>query len=146
MTTRLPTPDEIDELTAFLPRLYAEGFSPLERPAELVERGRGKFVVLGPSYDAVVLEFIDVASRAHWADYDYRPEAAGPMLADVQRVKRATLAEIKTLLTFCVRGERFSDGFWASMITDGHVRRLLERLRQLRAGGGETSGAETDRV
>lgn len=60
------------------------------------------------------------------------------MLADVQRVKRATLAEIKTLLTFCVRGERFSDGFWASMITEGHVRRLLERLRHLRAGAGET--------
>lgn len=65
MTTRLPTPDEIDELTAFLPRLYAEGFSPLERQAELVQRGRGKFVVLGPRYDDVVLEFIDVASRAH---------------------------------------------------------------------------------
>lgn len=29
MSTRLPTPTEIRELVAFLPRLYAEGFTPI---------------------------------------------------------------------------------------------------------------------
>ena len=37
------------------------------------------------------------------------------------------------MLTFCVRGERFCDGHWAAMIEGGQVRRLLERLAELKA-------------
>jgi hypothetical protein len=37
------------------------------------------------------------------------------------------------MLTYCVRGERFSDGHWGAMIEAGYVRRLLERLAELRA-------------
>ena len=32
------------------------------------------------------------------------------------------------MLTFCVRGERFSDGHWAEMIEVGYIGFLLERL------------------
>ena len=32
------------------------------------------------------------------------------------------------MLTYYVRGERFCDGHLDAMITEGHIRRLLERL------------------
>ena len=37
------------------------------------------------------------------------------------------------MLTFCVRGECFSDGHWAEMIEKGYIRRLLERLNVIQS-------------
>jgi hypothetical protein len=36
------------------------------------------------------------------------------------------------MLTYCVRGERFSDGHWAAMLESGRIVALLKRLRALR--------------
>ena len=47
-------------------------------------------------------------------------------------MRTASLAQIKTMLTFCVRGERFSDGHWGAMIAKVHIRRLLERLNEIK--------------
>jgi hypothetical protein len=47
--------------------------------------------------------------------------------------RRRVISGEKTMLTFCVWGERFCDGHWAAMNQGGHVRRLLERLAELRA-------------
>ena len=55
------------------------------------------------------------------------------MLKDESRVKTASLAEIKSMLTFCVRGERFSDGHWGEMIEKGYIRRVLERLNEIKS-------------
>jgi hypothetical protein len=55
------------------------------------------------------------------------------MLKDESAIKTASLEQIKTMLTFCVRGERFSDGHWGEMIEKGYVRRLLERLDEMRS-------------
>ena len=54
------------------------------------------------------------------------------MLKDEKLIRAASLAQIKTMLTFCVRGERFSDGHWAQMIEEGYIRRLLERLNEIK--------------
>ncbi|MFP4350908.1 MAG: DUF6508 domain-containing protein [Desulfococcaceae bacterium] len=40
------------------------------------------------------------------------------------------------MLTYYVRGERFSKGFWGEMIEGGYIRRLLERLDDLRTKSG----------
>ena len=80
----IPTLQDIEELTAYLPRLYAEGFSPIES----------------------------------WNGGE--------------KLKAASLSEIKTMLTYCVRGERFSDGHWAAMIEKGYIRRVLERLNEIK--------------
>jgi len=53
------------------------------------------------------------------------------MLQDENFIKTADLSQIKTMLTFCVRGEKFRDGHWAAMIERGHIRRLLERLAEI---------------
>ena len=53
------------------------------------------------------------------------------MLQDDAIIQRATLAEIVTMLTYCVRGERFGDGHWAAMLESGRIVALLKRLRAL---------------
>ena len=55
------------------------------------------------------------------------------MSQDENAIKTASLSQIKTMLTFCVRGERFSDGHWAQMIEEGHIQRLLERLNAIKS-------------
>jgi len=69
-------------------------------------------------------------------DFDYVPQEAGRMLEDPALVRRASIDEIKTMLTYCVRGERFCEGHWGAMIEGGHVRRLLERLKEIQAASG----------
>ena len=128
----LPTLKDVEELTAFLPRLYAEGFSPIERWEGGEKLKDGSYSLPYPIYNKVVEEFFD-AVRGAWIDHQYNPEQAYQMLQDEQAVKRASLAEIKTMLTFCVRGERFSDGHWAAMIEKGYIRCLLERLNEIKS-------------
>ena len=127
----LPTLQEIEELTAFLPRLYAEGFSPILKWDGGEKRRDGSFTVPYPNYDPVVEEFFN-AVRGAWIDYEYNPELAYQMLRDEQAVRNASLVQMKSMLTFCVRGERFSDGHWGAMIEKGFIRRLLERLDEIR--------------
>ena len=130
--TPLPTFQDIEELTSYLPRLYAEGFSPIERWDGGEKLKDGSYSMPYPIYNKVVEEFFN-AVRGAWIDYQYNPEPACQMLQNEQAVKRASLAEIKTMLTFCVRGERFSDGHWATMIEKGYIRRILERLNEIKS-------------
>lgn len=133
MQTRLPTAQEIDELIAFLPRLYRDGFAPVKQ-WHGGKRENGVISLPWPEYDEIVQAFFRVASGPAWSDTAYRPDEAGAMLADEAALKTADLAQIRTMLTYCVRGERFSDGHWAAMIEGGHIRRLLERLSEVRLG------------
>ena len=129
--SRLPTRQEIEELAAFLPKLYADGFLPFENWGNEKQQD-GSNQVPYPIYNPVVTEFFGLASAECWSDYGYNPTKAGQMLKDEDVVKTASLAQIKTMLTFCVRGERFCDGHWGAMIEKGHIRRLLERLNEIK--------------
>ena len=130
--TPLPTLKDIEALTAFLPRLYAEGFSPIVSWGGGEKLKDGSYSMQYPNYNPLVEEFFRLVSSS-WLDYEYDPEQAYRMLKDEQAVKTASLAEIKTLLTFCVRGERFSDGHWGAMIEQGYIRRVLERLNEIKS-------------
>jgi hypothetical protein len=130
--TPLPTLQEIETLTAFLPRLYAKGFSPVLRWYG-GKQNEGAFTLPYPDYDPLVKEFFTAAANECWRDYDYNPDQGYQMLQDAPFVKTASLPQIKTMLTFCVRGERFSDGHWEEMIEKGYIRRLLERLNEIKA-------------
>lgn len=77
-------------------------------------------------------EFFALASQPHWMDYGYEPAAAAALVHDDSGIARASLDEITTMLTFCVRGERFCDGHWAEMISAGRIGAILSRLQQLR--------------
>lgn len=133
MRTRAPTSSEIEALVAFLPRLYLDGFAPVKDWGGGTRDPDGAYVMPWPRYEAVVTEFFEAAGQDCWMDFDYVPEEAGRMLEDQDRVRRASLGEIKSMLTYCVRGERFCDGHWGAMVEGGQVRWLLERLAELRA-------------
>ena len=85
-----------------------------------------------PVYPEDVVQFYRLAGQPCWSDYDCEPTKAARMLEDDAFIQRATLAEIATMLTYCVRGERFSDGHWAAMLASGKIVALLKRLRVLR--------------
>ncbi|MCJ7453189.1 MAG: DUF6508 domain-containing protein, partial [Steroidobacteraceae bacterium] len=127
-----PTQRDIDALVAFLPRLYADGVDPIRDWGGGEKQADGAYVMPWPEYEDVVKEFFEAAGQDCWIDFKYDPIEAGRMLEDEALVRRASLDDIKTMLTYCVRGERFSEGHWAAMIEAGHVRRLLERLEELR--------------
>ena len=125
MDSPFPTRQEIEALVAYLPRLYADGFQPIVR---WVDHGG---TLPTPEYHEAVTAFFKAAGQPCWRDYAYNPSLAGKQLADEAFVKTADLAQIKTLLTYCVRGERFSAGHWGALVEQGHIRRLLQRLAQL---------------
>lgn len=130
--SRPPTFQEIEALTAFLPQLYADGFSPVTRWEGGEKRKDGSYTMPYPTYNKVVEEFYYTLGSEAWIDYEYNPEQAYRMLKDETLIKTASLPQIRTMLTFCLRGERFSDGHWGEMIEKGHIRRLLERLNAIK--------------
>ena len=81
---------------------------------------------------AVMREVFTTVSQDGWLDHEYQPEQAYQMLKDEGLIRRASVEQIKTMLTFCVRGERFSDGHWGEMVERGYIRRLLERLAEIK--------------
>ena len=130
MKTRLPTSREIAALVAFHPELCAEGFTPIKGWRGGGQGLDGEIAMPQPQYDDLVEKFFRTASSDCWSDYVYQPDVAGRMLEDCEAVKNATLSEIQTMLTYCVRGERFCDGHWGAMIECGHIRRILKRLAE----------------
>ena len=129
----LPIAKEIETLTAYLPRLYSEGFMPVESWSGGEKQKDGSISMPYPTYNPVVEEFFRLVSSEGWLDYEYNPEQAYQMLKDENLVRTASLSQIKTMLTFCVRGERFSDGHWGRMIQESYIRKLLERLDQIKS-------------
>ena len=131
MKTPLPTQQEIEELVSFLPKLYVKNFKPIKRWHGGTKNQDGIFTFPWPKYDEIVVEFFGAASAECWADYTYCPEKAFQMLENEDAVKTADLAQIKTMLTYCVRGERFCAGHWGAMIEGGYILRLLQRLTEI---------------
>lgn len=126
------TPRQIDELLCFLPLFTVPGRTFVESVGGGQDTGDGAITIPYPIYAEDVLAFYRLAGQPCWSDYSYRPREAVRMLADEAFIRRATLAEVKTMLTYCVRGERFGDGHWAAMLESGKIVALLERLRVLR--------------
>jgi hypothetical protein len=125
--------EKIDELLRFLPlfedadREYVKEWGGGETTPD------GKAIqVPYPIYCDDVLEFYQLAGQPHWSDYDYEPREAYTMLSDDEFITTASLDNIKTMLTYCVRGERFGDGHWAHMLESGRIVALLRRLAALR--------------
>ncbi|MCB9418830.1 MAG: hypothetical protein H6667_03440 [Ardenticatenaceae bacterium] len=118
--TRL-TLEKIDQLLHFLP-----AFEQSNRT--FIEKWDGFYPVYAPD----VAQFVRLAGDPWWMDTGYQPQEAGQMLANDAIVQSASLDQIKTMLTFFVRGERFSDGHWGSLLENGRIQRLLHRLKILR--------------
>ncbi|HWS56742.1 MAG TPA: DUF6508 domain-containing protein [Pyrinomonadaceae bacterium] len=134
MSRREITDADIDALLKFLP-----GFERAGREFATWRGGgrEGEALTLPyPDYDGDVLEFFGLAGQECWCDFGYRAEEAWRMLGDEEALARAGLEEVKSMLTFCVRSERFGDGNWQSLLKEGRVAALLRRLAAVRAGAG----------
>ena len=85
-----------------------------------------------PSTPTTWCAFFGLVGQHFWSDYKYKPAEAGKLLQDDDFIARATLDEIKTLLTYCVRGERFCDGHWDTVLQSGRIGAILRRLAVLK--------------
>jgi hypothetical protein len=126
------TKAKMDELIRFLPLFDIRGRDFFGQCAGGEETTDGTVTARYPVYPEDVVEFYRLAGQPCWSDYGYEPREAARMLADEAFIRRATLDEIKTMLTYCVRGERFGDGLWGAMLESGQVIALLRRLQALR--------------
>ena len=129
--TPQPTARDIENLLALLPRLNADGFAPIASWGGGEKDEDGAIVMPWPEYDGVVRDFIEVISRDCWHDYGYVPADVEKLIESEDAIKAATLPQIRSMLTYVLRGERFSDGWWGHMIEGGYVHRILERLAEL---------------
>ena len=132
MDGALPTPAQIDALLAYLPLFKAWEGHFVQRWAGGEIREDGVMTAPYPVYADEVLAFFTRAGQPPWCDYGYVPAEAARMLEDDALIARATLAQVRTMLTYCVRGERFGDGFWGTVLERGRVTALLRRLAVLR--------------
>ena len=105
----------IDQLLAFLPRFEDPSFEPIERWAGGAEAS-GAITWPYPIYTPDVMAFFSLAGQSPWNDYSYNPSAAGAMLQDDAVIASASFDQIRVMLTACVRGERFSDGYWGAVV------------------------------
>lgn len=122
MNSDVITQERIDELLDFLPnfedpeRKYIVGWEP------------PWYAVYADDVDA----FFYLAGQPCWQDHNYEIDVAGKMVRDDDVVATADLEQIKTMMTFCVRGERFASGHWGVMLRKGRISALLKRLQVLR--------------
>ena len=126
------TCEKVDELLGFLPLFDVPGRQFVKRWAGGEKTEDGAITVPYPIYADDVLEFFLLAGQPCWSDYGYEPAKARKMLEDDKFIEKATLEEIKTMLTYCVRGERFCDGHWEAVLKSGRVTAILRRLAILR--------------
>ncbi|MDE0407360.1 MAG: DUF6508 domain-containing protein [Alphaproteobacteria bacterium] len=137
--TPQPTAQDIRDLVAFLPKLYADGFTPIKSVHS--KDADGEIVAFPwPEYDQTVEDFLRVARRDCWIDRGYVPAEVAKLIESEEAIRQATLPQVRAMITYFVRGERFSDGHWGRMIEGGYVRRILERLAALEAEPDEGSG------
>lgn len=121
---------DINELVSYGPRLYPKSGAITATWHEMKKNNDGTFTLPQPEYPEVAQKFFKSAARDCWSDFGYEPNEAERRLKEPQFIERASLSEIKTLLTYCVRGERFCDGHWGMMIREGYICRILARLRE----------------
>ena len=125
------TQRDADKLLCYLPAF--------ERPGREFDNGLGGgeptedgFKAYYYRYPGEVEAFFALVEREPWTVGSYDPRATSELIADPRRIVSATLDEIRAGLTYCARGERFSDGHWSVMLERGIVQRLLRRLQALR--------------
>ena len=126
-----PTIAQIDEVTAFLPMLYGEDAEPFV--AESKWEASDVIVLSGSEYSKAVLDFLSVVSSEPWKDPDYLSKGVEVMLEKPEAIANASIDEIRTMLTHCVRRVRFSLGYLEHVLSGGQIQQILERLLILRA-------------
>ena len=127
------TRERIDELLHFLPQFQQRGPELAAAwPSMDPDPVTGIIEWPHPTYPTVVYRFFHLAAQPWWFDANYDPSALGELVNDDTKIGNATLDQVRGMLTWCVRGERFCDGLWGSLLSDGRIALILQRLAVLR--------------
>ena len=121
----LPTKNDIKELTDFLQLIYNDAIK-LYKTDPNGDMLTGGYYIYHPS----VITFFELASQQHWQDYEYVDNFSDRMIKPGE-IEKASIYKIKTILTWCVRKERFQEGHWISVIEDNVINRILKRLYEI---------------
>jgi hypothetical protein len=124
---------DIRALLRYLPLLRRPGEDGILRWDGGANTDDGALSLPHPVYADEVLAFFALAGQERWTDWNYQPAQARALLEDDAALASATLAQCVTMLTYCVRGERFCDGFWGALLRSGRLVALLDRLAALSA-------------
>ncbi|MCJ0824445.1 DUF6508 domain-containing protein, partial [Luteimonas sp. 50] len=131
MTDINPTPEQIRRLVEYLPKFQHPDFVPVIEWLGGDEIEPGVISIPHPRYDEIVLAFMHEASQICWSDVGYTNSGARAMLDDPSLIAAASIDQIKSMLTLCVRSERFCDGAWETIFENGYLPAILERLHHL---------------
>lgn len=126
--TRNPTGQECAELLVFLPLLGPD--ADVYRPAPPAGTEAPQLEVAQPGYRKELVDFIRLASADCWTDRDYAVNMR-ETLRTPSGLAEASLSDLRTLLTWLSRGERFCNGTWGEAVRSGLVQALLQRLQIL---------------
>jgi hypothetical protein len=128
---------KLDPILRFLP--WFEAHSQDMKPTWLGLEGSPSLSVMA-AYPKEVEDFFQLAGEPFWCDYRYDVRAAEEMVFSDAAIGEATLDEIKTMLTYCVRGERFGEGHWEGMVRKGRILAILRRISDLSANLDDVGG------
>ena len=81
-----------------------------------------------PDYPEEIRALMKYLSFSPWCDRGYQPSQTNSILA---RIDSATLDEVRSVLTAILRSERFCDGAWKRIMTDGTLQTVVTRAGQL---------------
>ena len=113
---------DIKELTDFLPLIYNDEIK-LYKTDPNGDMLTGGYYI----YHPLVITFFELVSQQHWQDYQHVENFSDKMI-NPGKIENASVNDIKTILTWCVRKQRFHEGHWISVIEDGVIKRVLKRL------------------
>ncbi|WP_404308565.1 DUF6508 domain-containing protein [Neorhodopirellula lusitana] len=128
------TPEQIDAILPFLPRLEEEGFVAGEW------KGRpGQFPWF--QFSDETREFLNALNLQDWVSPQCRwtewQDTAKTFIDTPSNIETADAQTIRRLFTTHVRANRFCEGHLAAMFESGHMLLLLKRLKTIRTGIGE---------
>lgn len=131
-----PTKKDADALLAFLPFVDWPGHSFQSGSSGGQTLADGTLTMPYPVYGQGVVDFFRLAGQPCWMNTEYHPGRTAKMLddflkADETERAKTDLADFRTMLTYCVQGERFCEGHWAEMLSSGTMSALLKRLAQI---------------
>lgn len=115
---------DIDKLLAFLPVFNNPDF----KPCVQIKRDFRPFI----KYHLAIDAFSELLREPCWSS-DCDPIVSGKMFKNESLLKNADLVEIKQMLRYFDSQDKWVDGAKGQFITDGHLQRLLERLKELRS-------------
>ena len=117
---------KIKELTDFLPLLYDKNIKLSKSPKKGTTDLFGGFYIYHPTVNT----FFELVSQEHWKDYQYVDNFSEKMIGP-GKIEEASINQLKTILTWCDRVERFVEGHWEYVIKDDVIKRVLNRLIQI---------------